>query len=107
MGGRRAYTGTIFVPPTPGGSYGKKTPEPGHKGHTYRPYGSGAAAVESVVRVRVGVFVDDCQVRLCDPRVPVCARVPTVCPGSPWCLFTGSQTPGGAVRFGVWLGLAA
>ena len=67
-----------------------------------RAVGSGPAAVESAAVSAVAltcgfnVFVslDGYDVRLCLPRVPVCARVrpcvPCVCPGSPRCLFTGT-----------------
>ena len=49
------------------------------------------------------VGLDGCEVRLCDPgdpcaRVPVCARVSRVCPGSPRCSCAGTGSNKDGVR---------
>ena len=42
-------------------------------------------------RAGVSLGLDACEVRLCPPCVRVCACVSRVCPGSPRCLFTGTE----------------
>ena len=80
-----------------------------HTGRALGAVGSGPAAVLAAVRT-VGrgfgrrVVVRVCRwvwmvVRfVCVIRVPVCARVSRVCPGSPRCLFTVQYLPGASYR---------